>query len=425
MAPDGSVRAYYPTLIDATPPETVVQRFDEKIRCLRYSPKEMVYTHDLKFGSQRESTEFGERLRSPGPGMTPEQFQKDGWTVIPLNNSDPVHRYNPASGQPLGFWFENGLPCAMEFDREVPRAGQTSLFRIYRFQPDGRTRLNRVPSPIRWDHSQMHQFDATGWARVVTSCEGGVFVICCDSADGRLHILRWNGTRLERIATHSNSFLCNVCPDAGAFFCLAVGLPTLLLGMLAWFLQRRQLRRTYSFGQTNVRRASIVRRGVARLIDLAVVLTPLTLSVVLHPDVFGWWFQIAESSRQLNVSLRTFSGDVIMVKGAFQNLLSDLVAAPIVWWIFVPAIAIFIAQTIWQGRSGRTVGKWLLGIKVERTTLRPCGVARSLCARFCWSLIVRSCYRGRLASFPFSQHSTHSGLVTCWRIRSSFEMALA
>jgi uncharacterized RDD family membrane protein YckC len=35
-------------------------------------------------------------------------------------------------------------------------------------------------------------------------------------------------------------------------------------------------------------------------------------------------------------------------------------------------------QILWQARTGRTIGKWICGIEVLRTTLRPCGLTRSL-----------------------------------------------
>jgi uncharacterized RDD family membrane protein YckC len=37
---------------------------------------------------------------------------------------------------------------------------------------------------------------------------------------------------------------------------------------------------------------------------------------------------------------------------------------------------------LWQAWSGRTLDKWLLGIRVVRTTLRPCGLARSILREF-------------------------------------------
>jgi len=73
-------------------------------------------------------------------------------------------------------------------------------------------------------------------------------------------------------------------------------------------------------------------------------------------------------------------------------------------------LAIVIAMIVTQGRWGLTPGKWCCGLRTLRTTLRPCGFARSLlreivlfadaCNFVCWAPGVLSIaltdYRQRL-----------------------------
>ena len=45
---------------------------------------------------------------------------------------------------------------------------------------------------------------------------------------------------------------------------------------------------------------------------------------------------------------------------------------------FVCGLLVLVAYSYFEGRSGKTPGKWLLGIRVLGTDLRPCGFGRAL-----------------------------------------------
>ena len=45
---------------------------------------------------------------------------------------------------------------------------------------------------------------------------------------------------------------------------------------------------------------------------------------------------------------------------------------------FLCALLVLLAFSYFEGRSGRTPGKWLLGIRVLGTDLQPCGFGRAL-----------------------------------------------
>jgi uncharacterized RDD family membrane protein YckC len=50
----------------------------------------------------------------------------------------------------------------------------------------------------------------------------------------------------------------------------------------------------------------------------------------------------------------------------------------IIWACFFSLVAIWILFAAMQGRWGVTPGKWICGLRTVRTTLSPCGFAKSL-----------------------------------------------
>lgn len=137
---------------------------------------------------------------------------------------------------------------------------------------------------------------------------------------------------------------------------LATGLLILVLG--AESICRDQ-DVSYDVGDRIARLAPIWRRCVARAIDLAILLTlPLILVAHIGPDriaAFVW-----DSTWNANsMSLEALNHEVLW---------------PSVTWVIV----VFITLVATQARWGLTPGKWLCGIRARRSTLRPCGLARSL-----------------------------------------------
>ena len=56
----------------------------------------------------------------------------------------------------------------------------------------------------------------------------------------------------------------------------------------------------------------------------------------------------------------------------------ELISIPSIAWLFIAGILIMAVQIVWQAQTGQTLGKWICGVRVLRSTLRPCGLARSL-----------------------------------------------
>ncbi len=155
---------------------------------------------------------------------------------------------------------------------------------------------------------------------------------------------------------------------------------TLLLGMLmglgTWFLMWWSTQPDYGFGIQNVKLASLGRRGLARVIDLALI--------VLTTAGLGWsltrgldWLALLEA---------------IILHVAHPTIpIAARAASILALWLAVYVLSLLIVQ----GRTGLTPGKWLCGLRTLRTTLKPCGFARSLarelvlcvdaCHFLCWA----------------------------------------
>ena len=124
--------------------------------------------------------------------------------------------------------------------------------------------------------------------------------------------------------------------------------------LMVWFTDPH-----YEFGIQTVSLASIGRRGLARLIDFAgIVLVPLAVGSIWMSDFD--WLSLAESI-QLKLDHPTLH--------TAYHVLNTVV---ILLVVEIPLLVVL------QGCWGITPGKWLCGLRTLRTTLRPCGIARSL-----------------------------------------------
>ena len=133
----------------------------------------------------------------------------------------------------------------------------------------------------------------------------------------------------------------------------------LLPCLVVWLLSQWGTSSTYSFGTQTVRLASLVQRALARIIDLS-LLAILTYFVAKSMLSKVNWFEIVEA-----INLKFAHPDVSRIN---QTLYVEAII------IAVASLFLAVIQGIW----GITPGKWLCGLRTLRTTLRPCGIARSL-----------------------------------------------
>lgn len=148
------------------------------------------------------------------------------------------------------------------------------------------------------------------------------------------------------------------------------------LGLGTGFLMWLCTRSDYGFGTQYFRLAPIVRRGLARAIDLGLmILSTIALGCWLTRDLD--WLALTEG---LNLQLPHPAVDT-----ATRTLWMLLL-----WLIMCEALLITS-----QARWGLTIGKWSCDLRTLRTTLKPCGFARSLvrelvfwvdvCGLLCWT----------------------------------------
>ena len=132
----------------------------------------------------------------------------------------------------------------------------------------------------------------------------------------------------------------------------------------------------YEFGLQTVRLASLGWRGLARFVDLSLIGGSTVGLGWLMTRGFDW---------------QAFAEAVNLHAGHPTINIASRVAKLLAVWLVVIVLGILIAQSIY----GVTPGKWLCRLKTLRTTLRPCGFARSLvreivffvdCCNFlCWT----------------------------------------
>jgi uncharacterized RDD family membrane protein YckC len=129
----------------------------------------------------------------------------------------------------------------------------------------------------------------------------------------------------------------------------------LILAVILSAMMRRHRVTTYSSGPQEQHYASLTRRAVAQLIDLAIMAGPTIVSFALfmritlsgvEDDPQGFWDGVA------------FFAPILAAMG----------------WALVTAL-IF---TYTEGRTGVTPGKWVARIRVLGTDLQPCGFGRAL-----------------------------------------------
>ncbi|MBS0203312.1 MAG: RDD family protein [Planctomycetes bacterium] len=114
----------------------------------------------------------------------------------------------------------------------------------------------------------------------------------------------------------------------------------------------------YEYGNRTVELASMTRRAIAKIVDVYMVSLPLL--------VLQWVYIGSQAEMQEWLLDKMSTLDLQLFTMMMFGVLGLVVYA--VTWLLVLGVL--------QGRWGISPGKWLLGIRVVRTTLRPCGVFR-------------------------------------------------
>lgn len=274
-----------------------------------------------------------------------------GWTQV---------RDTPAASMVFGFANHpimiEGKPAAFILDE--PRAG-VLVGRLYRLI-DG--------SWIEWD-SIVLPFGTASSAGTALDDGSVSYVGVCTSQGGTAFY------RFDDMGVHETAGDANVkCfgpnragignPAFGQLWSmLGVWLATMIMGIVAgggtWLLMWWYTKPDYAFGLSHVRLGSLLWRGIARLIDLFLVLSSsLGVGWILTRDLD--WLALCDA---LNLRLD------------HPSIPAATLAARVVTIWMVSVILLFLYL---QAARGVTPGKWICGLKTVRTSLRPCDLAHVL-----------------------------------------------
>ncbi|MEI8018064.1 MAG: RDD family protein [Schlesneria sp.] len=168
-----------------------------------------------------------------------------------------------------------------------------------------------------------------------------------------LRLLSIDGSKFQQVTsgTPLSERVRNVLKLFGMLFCYLLNIGMLVLGT-TWLMKLHR-RPEYLFGKRTMTQASILRRAVARGIDLL---------VTVFPSVF-WTSVVVDAREQIILQSTSFG---------LRNPLFFVELCIIGMWI-----AGIVVLSFMEGLWGITPGKWLCGIRTLRTTLRPCGFIRA------------------------------------------------
>jgi uncharacterized RDD family membrane protein YckC len=174
---------------------------------------------------------------------------------------------------------------------------------------------------------------------------------------GSISWYRYNGSRTDQLIRHAGSFFPAMFGWVAFLPHLANLIVPLLLAFFLTLMMRRYRVIEYISETGSAFYAPLVRRALAEIVDVFIVLLPtgvLLLTVGL-PTAF---FDMEQSP------LGMFAFPFIMVG--------------MVFFLCGFGIVMLVVYSFLEGRYCLTPGKWLLGIRVVGTDLRPCGFGRAL-----------------------------------------------
>lgn len=216
--------------------------------------------------------------------------------------------------------------------------------------------LNLVtPDPA--DASRWRATSLGGGARMVSSLtaasDGDGVLVAHSTWPGSVRVRHWDGARLgeESRFGQSSPFPTGMMAVMWMPHLFAPALSVLLAVILSWLMRQHRVGVHVHEGQ-QAEHASLTRRALSQVVDGALAIAPVAWLMsrfffALDPEeMFG-------------------DGGPFRVFAAFGLALA---------WSFV----VFAAFAVGEGLWGLTPGKWLLGIRVVGTDLRPCGIGRAL-----------------------------------------------
>ncbi len=268
-----------------------------------------------------------------------------GWSLVGVAPEDRAASTDSRTRVQEGFLID-GHPAALIVDES--RKGYP-VGDLYRMNDGIWSQMGSIEFP----------FGTTEFRTLTTADSQKAYILASSSmGGGTFYCVDGEGIRLTR--TDPPNFDQTIAairqhvmpPNVG----LMMGIP---VGLFVWLIMWMFKKPDYEFGIQSVKLASLGRRGLARLIDLALILsTTLGLGWFLTRG-FDWL--TLQEALNLHLDHPTFQSAVRI--GVLLGI-----------WMTFAALSFIVMQ----GRNGLTPGKWICGLRTLRTTLRPCGFARSL-----------------------------------------------
>jgi uncharacterized RDD family membrane protein YckC len=184
---------------------------------------------------------------------------------------------------------------------------------------------------------------------------GSRLLLLSEGMPGSLRLAEVADGRVVRSVRKPGSFPFG--PNMMLFMMIPQLLPVLLSLILAFLLtveMRRHRVQDYVFGGERRTFASLWQRALAQLVDVV-------------PFVAGFLVPMASMVRMFSDPERFIESGPL-----FPFLFFGLFIAAFLW-----ALLVLVAFSYFEGRFGKTPGKWLLGIRVLGTDLQPCGFGRA------------------------------------------------
>ncbi|WP_029247918.1 RDD family protein [Schlesneria paludicola] len=347
----------------------------------------------FEFGAYRRGFEF----------VSENDTEADGGPVsamVPENAPPDVSGWEPI--QPV---------VGKDYWRVMSREGDSIIFGGFSVSPSApaRFRCVRRHSDGRWD-------EVPGLEKISAASKN--LRLIPGATDGEIILMQenqWHSAELLRVATDGSPPIQTSIPgDEKPYlkrwgrllfsFTMAWLLHVGLVVGGACLLETRNSGMGYQFGNQNVALASIARRGAALALDLV-----LFAAIIYFSAWCVIWYR---QPTFLELDDATFAGAIHrMMDGGLSRGWRGLLAMPAlaltpisillfgfvepeqmiqVWHLLNGvlvdvSIVVIVLRHVVEGRTGTTPGKWLLGLRTVRSTLRPCGFARALVRNLmCW-----------------------------------------
>jgi len=212
-------------------------------------------------------------------------------------------------------------------------------------------------SLLGWESFFSHSLESIAIEVGVCPLRGeGNFVLLLSGLPGSLQAVEIRNGQVARSTSHGGMFPFS-SGMMGMMFVphlITLALPLLLAVVLAPMMQKHRVTRIVAPG-TDAEYASLPRRAIAQAVDMGILAGPAA-------GVFLTIFPSFADGMMNPLKLLTHFG---------------LLGLASLWGL--AGIFVFSAM---EGRSGKSPGKWLTGIRVVGTDLRPCGFGRALIRNF-------------------------------------------